>query len=215
MICSNAADVRSEYYISGGNLFQATRKTLDTMESGPDDVDTLRRSELKLKKIILDMSRNEARLALKLAHAQRRRAYAPKKVEETSHLVLDPVVALEVQKLREQLQDAKAREDSLRGQVEASNFQQGSEEGKKLVQKCKDLQTENEQLGKEVREGIVEKLRIENSMHKEFVNELQNQLGETREWVEQLLEELEVSQSLIFSLRRELSERKRGRSDSR
>ena len=42
----------------------------------------------------------------------------------------------------------------------------GSIAGKKLVQKCKELQAENEQLGKDVSEGRMQQLRAEAAMHK-------------------------------------------------
>ena len=43
--------------------------------------------------------------------------------------------------------------------------------GKKLLQKCKELQEENEQLGKELAEGPVQKLRAEAALQKEFAQE--------------------------------------------
>lgn len=48
------------------------------------------------------------------------------------------------------------RERECREELEASQFQSGSIAGKKLVQKCKELAEENEQLGKDVSEGRVE-----------------------------------------------------------
>lgn len=87
-------------------------------------------------------------------------------------------------------------------------YRSGSIAGKKLVQKCKELQEENEQLGREVTEGRMQALRAEAAMHREHASELRNSLGETREWVESLMEELETAQATIFSLRREVSQAK-------
>ena len=88
-------------------------------------------------------------------------------------------------------------------ELEASQFSAGSLAGKKLMQKCKDLQTENEQLGKELSDGRLQKLRAEVAMHKEVAHELGRNLSEAREWAESLLEELETAQATIFELRRE------------
>uniref|UniRef100_A0A7S0PXZ7 Uncharacterized protein n=1 Tax=Coccolithus braarudii TaxID=221442 RepID=A0A7S0PXZ7_9EUKA len=125
-----------------------------------------------------------------------------------------PAMNIEITKLREQVKEAREREKDLQQQLEASQFQSSSIAGKKLMQKCKELQAENEQLGKEVSDGRIQKLRGEAALHKDYSQELRKSLCETREWVEQLLEELEVAQSVIFSLRRELNAmKKRGYSD--
>ena len=86
-------------------------------------------------------------------------------------------------------------------ELEASQFQSGSIAGKKLVHKCKELQAENEQLGKEVSEGSVHKLQAQAALHKDYAAELRKALGETREWVEQLHEEIDVAQAQIFTLK--------------
>ena len=109
----------------------------------------------------------------------------------------------EISRLREQVKEAQAREKEAQAELEASQFSAGSLAGKKLMQKCKDLQTENEQLGKELSDGRLQKLRAEVAMHKEVAHELGRNLSEAREWAESLLEELETAQATIFELRRE------------
>lgn len=63
---------------------------------------------------------------------------------------------------------------------------------------------ENEQLGKDLSEGQVQKLQAEAALHKDYASELRKALLETREWVEQLHEELDVSQAMIWKLRRQV-----------
>ena len=151
---------------------------------------------------------------------------------------------------------SQKREAALRDELEASQFQcarsrrgpsdalpthavlpgrSGSIAGKKLVQKCRELQSENEQLGKDVSEGRMQQLRAEVGMHKDYASEQRKSIGapplptlpplfgpspsslrragltpvgEMREWIEQLSDELEVAQGTIFSLRRELKDEK-------
>ena len=90
-------------------------------------------------------------------------------------------------------------------ELQASQFQSGSIAGKKLIQKCKELQAENDQLGKDLSEGRVQKLRADAALQKEYEGELKRALGETREWVEHLTEELDTSQELVLAQRRELN----------
>lgn len=60
-----------------------------------------------------------------------------------------------------QVKAGQQRERECRDELEASQFQPGSIAGKKLVQKCKDLADENEQLGKDVSEGRVQVYALE------------------------------------------------------
>ena len=135
----------------------------------------------------------ELRAALKPAHSQ------------TAALLLDPAVNSEIMRLREEVKEAQKKEKEAQDALQASQFQQGSIAGKKLIQKCKELQAENEQLGKDISEGRVQKLRADAALQKEYAGELKKALGETREWVEHLTEELDTSQALALSLRRELN----------
>ena len=112
--------------------------------------------------------------------------------------------------LRAAVKEAQRKEKEALEQLEASQFQSGSIAGKKLIQKCKELQAENEQLGKDLSEGRTQKLRADASLHKEYAQELRKALGETREWVEHLTDELDTSQALVLSLRRELAAAKQG-----
>lgn len=119
-------------------------------------------------------------------------------------LMLDPSVNAEIMRLREQVKDLERREKAAQQELEASQFQASSIAGKKLMQKCKELQAENEQLGKELSEGKVAKLESTIALQKEHAKELRRSLAESREWVDMLDEELEVAQGTIFNLRREL-----------
>jgi hypothetical protein len=180
------------------------------------EVSLLRESERKLQGQLQQSRRATSTAILKLAvkeretHALQQQAAALRQAAtpqntQSKELLMDPAINAEVCRLREELKAARDRERELRQELEATQFQPGAIAGKKLMQKCKELQAENEQLGKEVSEGRVQKLRAEAALQKDYAQELRKSLGETREWVEQLDEELGVAQAVIFSLRRELA----------
>lgn len=191
-----------------------SKRARDDDAPSNDDVDQLRETERKLQQQLTAQRRKESSLVLRLAQqGQRddavqeqllelRRALHPAQTQAES-LLLDPAVNAEIRRLREQVKEAQAREKEAQAELEASHFSAGSLAGKKLMQKCKDLQTENEQLGKELSDGRLQKLRAEVAMHKEVAHELGRNLSEAREWAESLLEELETAQATIFELRRE------------
>ena len=118
-------------------------------------------------------------------------------------LHLDPAVNSEIMRLGEDVKEAQRKEKEAQDALHASQFQSGSIAGKKLIQKCKELQAENDQLGKDLSEGRVQKLRADVALQKQCESELRKALAETREWVGHLTEELETSQDLVLQLRHE------------
>lgn len=100
-----------------------------------------------------------------------------------------------------QVKEAERREGEAQQELEASQFQAGSIAGKKLIEKCRELHEENEQLGHDLAEGAVQQLRARAALEAEHAAELRKALAETREWVEQLHEELDVAQAQILALK--------------
>mmetsp|Transcript_11257 Transcript_11257/g.33368 ORF Transcript_11257/g.33368 Transcript_11257/m.33368 type:complete len:194 (+) Transcript_11257:59-640(+) len=181
------------------------------------DLETLRSSERRLQHELAQRRRRETSFMLRIAVKEReaceaqealKRAAVKPQHRQVETLMLDPAMAGEIRRLREELKASQKREAALRDELEASQFQSGSIAGKKLVQKCRELQSENEQLGKDVSEGRMQQLRAEVGMHKDYASEQRKSIGEMREWIEQLSDELEVAQGTIFSLRRELKDEK-------
>ena len=93
-----------------------------------------------------------------------------------------------------QVQDAKRKAKEAQDELQASQYQSGSIAGKMLMNKCKELQEENDQLGKDLSEGRVQKLLADAALQKEYAREQKRALVETREWVEHLTDELDTSQ---------------------
>ena len=137
--------------------------------SVPEELQLLRESEMGLRKQLAEQRRRESKTVLRHAvcEAEKRKLdetmtemqlamQPPQKQVRT--LLLDPSVNAEIVRLREQVKELERREKEAQQELEASQFQASSIAGKKLMQKCKELQQENEQLGKELSEGKVAKL---------------------------------------------------------
>ena len=197
------------YQVAPGDVPAAKRQALDS------ELHDLRAAERRTQREFSQQRRRESALVLRLALKDRecveawaqcrslRQALQPSYVQETS-LLLDPAVNAEIMRLREEVELAKKKEQDAKDELQACQFQSGSIPGKKLMNKCKELQAENDQLGKELSEGQVQKLKADCALQKQHAQELQKALEETREFVEHLTEELDTSQALVFSLRREL-----------
>ena len=180
------------------------------------DVYELRAAERRMQSYLGQHRRRESSMVLRLALKERESADLQQQIVElrqalhpshaqTTTLLLDPAVNAEIMRLREEVKEAQRKEKEAQEQLEASQFQSGSIAGKKLIQKCKELQAENDQLGKDLSEGRVQKLRADAALQKEYESELKRALNETREWVEHLTEELDTSQALVLAQRRELN----------
>ena len=183
------------------------------------DVHELRAAERRMQRDLDQRRRTESSLVLRLALKERENADLQEQLRElrqalrpahsqTATLLLDPAVNAEIMRLREEVKEAQRREKEAQGQLEASQFQSGSIAGKKLMQKCKDLQAENDQLGKDLKdleEGRVQKLRGDAALQKLYEAGQKKSLAERAEDIEYLAEELNTSQALVLSLRREVA----------
>ena len=180
------------------------------------DLHELRAAERRMQRELAQHRREKSSMVLRLALKERETAALQQQISElrsalrpaqrqSTTLLLDPAVNAEIMRLREEVKEAQKKEKEAQDALQASQFQQGSIAGKKLIQKCKELQAENEQLGKDLSEGRVQKLRADAALQKQYSGELKKALAETREWAEQLMDELDTSQALALSLRRELN----------
>ena len=185
------------------------------MADVPQELAALRQSEVALQKKLHEQRRRESRAVLRAAVAEQEKRKLAETVDQLSEamqpphkqvrtLLLDPSVNAEIVRLREQVKETQRRELEVRQELEASQFSAQGIAGKKLMQKCKELQAENEQLGKELAEGKTQKLHATIALQKDYAKELRKSLAESREWVELLDEELEAAQSVIVQLRRDL-----------
>jgi uncharacterized coiled-coil protein SlyX len=119
-------------------------------------------------------------------------------------ILLDPVVNIQVQKLREELDQAQSKLKSTREELEAVQFTSNSITGKKLLAKCRLLQAENEEFDTLLSDERIHRLENELSLQRELTEELKKGLVESNDLVTKLDSEVEVMQQEIFTLRRQL-----------
>ena len=116
-----------------------------------EDVHALRAAERRMQRDMLQHRRRESGFVMRLALKERENAELQQQITElrqalhpsraqTTTLFLDPAVNAEIMRLREEVKEAQRKEKEAQDQLEASQFQSGSIAGKKLIQKCKELQ---------------------------------------------------------------------------
>lgn len=109
--------------------------------------------------------------------AELKTAQAPAQAALRSAL-LDPAVNILFQKLKNELQQTKAKLEETQNELSAWKFTPDSNTGKRLMAKCRLLYQENEELGKMTSNGRLAKLEGELALQKSYNEEVKkSQLG--------------------------------------
>mmetsp|Transcript_16723 Transcript_16723/g.29533 ORF Transcript_16723/g.29533 Transcript_16723/m.29533 type:complete len:256 (-) Transcript_16723:266-1033(-) len=91
-------------------------------------------------------------------------------------------------------------------ELDAVQFHPDSVTGKKLLAKCRTLQSENEELGKQLSQGKVKQLESERDLLARAKDELKRGLDEAHQWIEDMEEEREQMYAQIYLLKKQLDE---------
>nr|CAB3267774.1 pre-mRNA-splicing regulator WTAP-like [Phallusia mammillata] len=122
---------------------------------------------------------------------------------------LDPGVNLLFGKMREELQQTKDKLEQAQSELSAWKFTPDSQNGKKLMARCRTLIAENQELGRQLSQGKSAQLEAELALQKKYSEELKASQDELNEFVIQLDEEVEGMQSTIQVLQQQLADTKK------
>ncbi|RUS19963.1 hypothetical protein BC937DRAFT_86653 [Endogone sp. FLAS-F59071] len=92
---------------------------------------------------------------------------------------LDPAVNALFRAMRKEIEDKDATITDLRDELEGVTFTPNSITGKKLIAKCKALRLENEELGRQLRQGRVEQYEVELALQRRLIEELKSGMSGT------------------------------------
>ncbi|ESO10830.1 hypothetical protein HELRODRAFT_167331 [Helobdella robusta] len=163
----------------------------------------------KLKLQVMESSKNESILVLRLAAKEQENQELLAQIQEmkthtpsASHLqsmLLDPSVNLMFMRMSQEI-------DMLRNNLEQAqkDLAAWNQTGKRLMAKCRMLIQENEDLGKTVSSGKIAKLEGEIALNKELISEMKRTHKETEQLMVELDEDLEGMQATVFKQRVEL-----------
>lgn len=176
---------------------------------------TLRESETRLRQQYAESQRRERILVKRLAaKEQEMQDYASQVAElKTAQAsgpnalrttLLDPAVNILFQKLKAELQATKAKMEETQNELSAWKFTPDSNNGKRLMAKCRLLHQENEELGKMTSNGRLAKLEGDLALQKSFSEEIKKSQSELDDFLQELDEDVEGMQSTIVFLQQEL-----------
>lgn len=134
------------------------------------------------------------------------RQAADPNIVQVRQLLLDPAVYREFRKMRTDA-DAKAHEAKLlRQELQAVAFSQDSKTGRMLMAKCRTLQEENEEYGRELAEGKVHALERAAALARGFGDDMRRQYAALETHAHALDRENEELQGQLFMARRQMKQ---------
>lgn len=172
-------------------------------------------SEGQLKDQIFNAKRREAAMLVKLANKEQHIAELKTVVHDLKlmmkppavqarRLLLDPAIHAEFTRMKKELENAEKKVKELQDDLGAVQFTPHSKNGKMLMAKCRTLQEENEEIGREASEGKIHELGTKLAMQKSLNAELKRGYQELYDYVEELTEEAERSHEMVSLLQRQL-----------
>ncbi|OQR71445.1 pre-mRNA-splicing regulator WTAP-like [Tropilaelaps mercedesae] len=174
----------------------------------------------RIKNQLLEVTRRENQLVMKLTIKEQqlqelqseveslRARQIPQNSAQLRATLLDPAVNMLFEKMRQELDQTKAKLDETQNELSAWKFTPDSNTGKRLMAKCRLLYQENEELGRMVASGRLAKLEGDLALHRSFAHEMKSSQQEQDEFLLELDEEVEGMQSTIYFLQQELREAK-------
>eukprot|EP00897_Mesotaenium_endlicherianum_P001067 jgi/Mesen1/10961/ME000096S10539 len=125
----------------------------------------------------------------------------------TRQLLLDPAVHSEFTYLKRELQVAEKKAKELHDDLAAVQFTPHSKNGKMLMAKCRALQEENEEIGREASEGKMHEVENKLALQRHLNAELKRGYQELQECVDDINEEAERLQHTVYMLQRQVQEK--------
>ncbi|TPX58118.1 hypothetical protein PhCBS80983_g03342 [Powellomyces hirtus] len=125
-------------------------------------------------------------------------------VEDTKRKLLDPTWALLYKAMKKEVAEKNKKIEHLQREILGVGFTPYSITGKKIASKLRALQTENEELGKQLCQGRVEQLQTALALEKTKVEKLERSIRESNEMMLDLDKENEELSATAFAFEAKL-----------
>ncbi|TPX37455.1 hypothetical protein SmJEL517_g00586 [Synchytrium microbalum] len=186
--------------------------TMEDVQRLRQENEALREQVTKLQSQTAGMSRQQTTAIMRLAKKEEEIQSLYTEMQDLSHRVhpeldaskqrlLDPVLHLLFQEMKKEIDEKNNKIDDLTQELQAAQFSPHNLIGRKLIAKCKALQGENEELGRQLAFGRVEQLQVALALEKRANGELKKSLEESDLLLASLDAEMEGMQDSILGLR--------------
>ncbi|KAJ3021190.1 hypothetical protein HKX48_009024 [Thoreauomyces humboldtii] len=152
------------------------------------------------------LAKTKQQLALVTEELKDRTKQLDAEREDSQRKLLDPTWSLLYKAMKKEVEEKTKKIELLQREMLGVGFTPSSITGKKIVAKLKAMQTENEELGKQLCQGRVEQLQTALALEKTLVEQLRREVREANEQALDLNQENEDLTAECFSLRAQLEQ---------
>ncbi|XP_024514738.1 FKBP12-interacting protein of 37 kDa isoform X2 [Selaginella moellendorffii] len=205
------------------NLFQSGESILpENSTSDPrlilDHIKSLQASQARVKDQLASSRRKETAMLIHLSNKEQEIAEMKTLVHDlklslrpptlqSRRLLLDPAIHVEFTRMKKELEIAEKKAKDLTDDLAAVQFTPHSKNGKMLMAKCRTLQEENEEIGREASEGKIHDLETRLAVQKSLSSELKRGYQELFRYVRDLNEEAERLQQMVRILQSQVEQK--------
>ncbi|GLC53434.1 hypothetical protein PLESTB_000744700 [Pleodorina starrii] len=187
-------------------VLETVRRIKASESSAQEELRQLRRRDAALQMQLADRNLESLELRRELAVAA---SAADPSVVQLKQLMLDPAVAREFARLRGELETAQAELATAREELTAVTFTQESKVGRQLMAKCRSLQEENEEMGRELAEGKAHLADAAAALARSQADDMRAAYQELEDHCLVMEDEAEELQREVFALRARVMELER------
>lgn len=193
---------------------------IDSLENEAAAHGEWREGEERLRAQLAELQRKEHYHVMRLATKEHELQDLGAQVQEAKGLgsgpghasmkqcLLDPAVNLLFERLKRDLDSARAKMEETQNELAAWKFTPDSNTGKQLMAKCRLLIKENEELGRMISSGRLAKLEGDLALQRNFSEELKKSQSELDEFLLEMDEDTEGMQGTIYYLQQQLRQAK-------
>ncbi|KAG2329032.1 hypothetical protein Bca4012_021349 [Brassica carinata] len=185
-----------------------------------DYIQNLKSSERSLKEQLEIAKRKEASCIVQYAKREQEMAELKSAVRDLKsqlkpasmqarRLLLDPAIHEEFSRLKNLVEEKDKKIKELQDSYTAVTFTPLGVKGKMLMEKCKTLQEENEEIGRQAAEGKIHELAMKLSVQKSQNTELRKQFEGLFKHMEGLTNDVERSNETVIILQDKLEEKEK------
>ncbi|KAL9439144.1 hypothetical protein AB3S75_024747 [Citrus x aurantiifolia] len=181
---------------------------LQTLKSSEEMLkEQLEKAKKKEAAFIVTFAKREQEIAELKSAVRDLKAQLKPPLMQARRLLLDPAIHEEFRRLKNLVEEKDKKVKELEENIAAVSFTANSKMGKALMAKCKTLQEENDEIGRQNEEGETHQLSVKLALQKSLNAELKSQFEALYKHMDGLTDDVERSNEMVLMLREKLEEK--------
>ncbi|TXG55753.1 hypothetical protein EZV62_017066 [Acer yangbiense] len=181
---------------------------LQTIRSSEEILkEQLEKAKKKEAAFIVTFAKREQEIAELKSAVRDLKAQLKPPLMQARRLLLDPAIHEEFRRLKNLVEEKDKKVKELEENIAAVAFTANSKMGKAIMAKCKTLQEENDEIGRQNEEGETHQLQLKLALQKSQNAELRSQFEGLYKHMEGLTDDVDRSNEMVLILKEKLEEK--------